>query len=47
MDGIGGERTAEAWQLSMLVMKISNALADLGMLPIQDIPQLSKSPRRS
>jgi hypothetical protein len=26
-------------------MKISNALADLGMLPIQDIPQLPKSPQ--
>jgi hypothetical protein len=43
VDGIGGERGVEAGQLMQLVMEISNALADLGMLPIQDIPQLSKS----
>jgi hypothetical protein len=43
VDGIGGERAVEAGQLSQLVMEISNAPADLGMLPIQDIPQLSRS----
>jgi hypothetical protein len=43
VDGIGVERAAEAGQLSQLVMEISNAPADLGMLPIQDIPQLSRS----
>jgi hypothetical protein len=30
-------------QLSQLVMEISNALVDLGMLPIQNIPYLRKS----
>jgi hypothetical protein len=30
-------------RLSHRVVGISNALADLGMLPIQDIPQLPKS----
>jgi hypothetical protein len=34
VDGIKGERTTEAWQLSQPVMGISNALVDLGMLPI-------------
>jgi hypothetical protein len=34
MDEIEGEHTAEAGQLSQLVMVISNALVDLGMLPI-------------
>jgi hypothetical protein len=43
VDGIKGERTAEAEQLSQLVVGISNALVDLGMLPVQDIPQLLKS----
>jgi hypothetical protein len=42
VDGIGGERAAEAGQLSHLVVEISNALVDLGMLPVQDIPQLLK-----
>jgi hypothetical protein len=39
---IRSERNTKAGQLSWLVVEISNALADLGMLPIQDIPQLSK-----
>jgi hypothetical protein len=43
VDRIGGEHATEARQLSQLVVEISNALADLGMLPIQDIPQLPKS----
>jgi hypothetical protein len=32
----------EAGMLSTLVVRISNALVDLGMLPIWDIPQLLK-----
>jgi hypothetical protein len=32
-------------RLSQLVVGITNALVDLGMLPIQDIPQLLKSAR--
>jgi hypothetical protein len=39
---IRSERNTKAGQLSWLVVEISNALADLGMLPVQDIPQLSK-----
>jgi hypothetical protein len=34
VDGIKGERAAEAGQLSQLVVEISNALVGLGMLPI-------------
>jgi hypothetical protein len=45
VDGINGEHAAEAERLSQLVMGISNALVDLGMLPVQDIPQLPKSAR--
>jgi hypothetical protein len=41
-DGITNERIAEAMRLSQCVVGISNALADLGMLPIRDIPQLLK-----
>jgi hypothetical protein len=37
------ESAAEAGQLSQLVMEISNALVDLGMLPIQNIHHLPKS----
>jgi hypothetical protein len=40
--GFVDERTAEAGKLSTLVVGITNALVDLGMLPIQDIPQLLK-----
>jgi hypothetical protein len=43
VDRIEVECAAEVGQLSWLVMEISNALADLGMLPIQVIPQLPKS----
>jgi hypothetical protein len=42
MDWIIGEHTAEAGRLSQLVMGISNALVDLGMLPVQNIPRLPK-----
>jgi hypothetical protein len=38
MDGIEGECTTEAGQLSQLVVGISNTLVNLGMLPIQNIP---------
>jgi hypothetical protein len=43
VDGIEGERAIDAGQLSQLAVEISNALADLGMLPVQNIPQLLKS----
>jgi hypothetical protein len=46
VDRINGERATEAGQLSQLVVGISNALVDLGMLPVQDIPQLLKSARK-
>jgi hypothetical protein len=42
VDGIKGEHSVEAEQLSQPVMGISNALVDLGRLPIWDIPQLLK-----
>jgi hypothetical protein len=38
VDRIDGEHATEADQLSQLVVEISNALVDLGMLPVQDIP---------
>jgi hypothetical protein len=40
--GVKDERTTEVREMSWLVMEISNALFDLGMLPTRDIPQLSK-----
>jgi hypothetical protein len=40
---IDGERATEVKQLSQRVMRISNVLVDLGLLLIQDIPQLLKS----
>jgi hypothetical protein len=43
VDRIAGERNVEAGQLLQLVMGILNALVNLGMLPVQDIPQLPKS----
>jgi hypothetical protein len=45
MDGITDERAAEVMPLSQHVVAISTALVDLGMLPVQDIPQLLKSAR--
>jgi hypothetical protein len=38
VDGVEGECATEVRQLSQLVMEISNALVDLGMLPVRDIP---------
>jgi hypothetical protein len=38
MAGVENECTAEAVQLSRSVMEISDALVDLGVFPIQDIP---------
>jgi hypothetical protein len=40
--GVEDERAAKARKLSSLVMGTSNALVDLGALPIRDIPQLLK-----
>jgi hypothetical protein len=37
VDEIKGECAAEAGQLSQLVVEISNALVNIGMLPVQDI----------
>jgi hypothetical protein len=38
--GVEDERTAEAGELAVLVVATSNALVDLRMLPIQEVPQL-------
>jgi hypothetical protein len=43
---INCEHAAEAERLSQLVVEISNALVDLGMLPIQDITQFPKLIRK-
>jgi hypothetical protein len=43
VDRIDGERTAKTEQLSQRVVRISSILVNLGLLPIQDIPQLPKS----
>jgi hypothetical protein len=40
MAGFEDECDVEVGELSRSVKEISNALVDLGMLPIQDIPQL-------
>jgi hypothetical protein len=40
--GVKDELAAEARELSMLVVEVSNALVDLRMLAIQDILQLLK-----
>jgi hypothetical protein len=45
VDRIDSEYAAEDEQLSWWVMRISGILVNLGMLSIQDIPQLSKSAR--
>jgi hypothetical protein len=42
VDGIMGE-CAEARKLSPLTMEIFNAIVDLGILPVWDIPQLPNS----
>jgi hypothetical protein len=38
VDNVEVERTTVARQLLWFVTEISNALVDLGMLPVQDIP---------
>jgi hypothetical protein len=38
MAAVEDERAIEARDLSVLVIEASNALVDLGMLPIRDIP---------
>jgi hypothetical protein len=40
--GVEDKHATKAGKLSTLVVGISNALVDLGMLPIRDIPQLLK-----
>jgi hypothetical protein len=45
VDWIDGDRATEAEQLSQRLMRISVVLVDLGMLLVQDIPQLLKSPQ--
>jgi hypothetical protein len=42
MAGVEDECVTEAGKLLKLVVDISNSLVDLGMLPIQNIPQLLK-----
>jgi hypothetical protein len=44
--GVESERATKAVQLSQLVMEISNALANLGVFPIRDIPAHPKSAGR-
>jgi hypothetical protein len=41
--GIEGDRSTEGMKLSWSVREISDALVDLGVFPIQDIPQHLKS----
>jgi hypothetical protein len=43
VDRIDSEHASEAEQLSWWVVRISNVLVDLGVLPIRDISQLPKS----
>jgi hypothetical protein len=43
MAGVESEHATEAMQLSRSVMEISDALVDLGMFPILDIPRRLKS----
>jgi hypothetical protein len=40
---VENERAAEVVQLSWLIMEISDALVDLGVFPIQDIPAQPRS----
>jgi thioester reductase-like protein len=46
VDRIDGGCATEAEQLSQWVMRISNVLVNLGLLPIQDTPQLPKSAQK-
>jgi hypothetical protein len=41
--GVEGERATEAMKLLQSVMEISNALVNLGVFPIQDMPWRPKS----
>jgi hypothetical protein len=41
--GIEGDHSTEGMKLSWSVREISDALVDLGVFPIQDIPQHLKS----
>jgi hypothetical protein len=41
--GVESERATEAMQPSWSIMEISNALVDLGVFPIQGIPERLKS----
>jgi hypothetical protein len=43
VDRIDNEHAVEVKQLSQWVVRISIIMFDLGLLPIQDIPQLLKS----
>jgi hypothetical protein len=43
VDRVNGVHASEGEQLLPGIMRISNVLVDLGMLPIQNIPQLPKS----
>jgi hypothetical protein len=40
---VENERAAEVVQLSWLIMEISDALVDLGVFPIRDIPAQPRS----
>jgi hypothetical protein len=40
--GVQEERAAEAGELAALVVEASNALVDLGMLHIWEVPQILK-----
>jgi hypothetical protein len=43
VDRIADDRAAEAEWLSCQVAQVAGVLTDLGLLPIEDIPQLSKT----
>jgi hypothetical protein len=45
-DRIDGERATKVKRLSWQVVRISGILVDLGMLPVQNIPQLPKSAQK-
>jgi hypothetical protein len=40
--GVEEEHAADAEELATLVVEASNTLVDLGMLPIREVPQISK-----
>jgi hypothetical protein len=43
VDGIDDDRVVEAGQLSRQLMRVASVLIDLGLLPIEQITQLSKA----